>query len=407
MGVVSANQFNLTPNTRGVVSDVLNLGEQFRRQQLQTEQDKFLQGGGLQDPQALQNASRLGLQFQQQVAQGLGLQDQRTGQINQARLVEAADFGFRIQDLPIERQNIEINKRIETLESQGRDATQTRELLNIPFDQRTNSLQAVQLAALPNETRLKFISGEFKRDRIKSFAPQANAQGGLSIPQVAADGSVTFVEVPGSVAETAVTKGARVVEEKTKLEEVKTTETERREVKKLTARRKQGFVDSGLEAADSLANIRRSIELLDDVKTGGIDSALLRGKQIFGIESADEAELSAGLGKAILSQLRPIFGAAFTEAEGARLERIEAGFGKSTAGNKRLLKQLLKIVNRSAKRGLASAEDLGDSFTANEIKEALGSNISLDQPAQDQGIIMEDANGNRARVFKDGRIEEL
>jgi len=129
---------------------------------------------------------------------------------------------------------------------------------------------------------------------------------------------------------------------------------------------------------------------LDDVSTGGIDAALLRGKQLLGVESADEAELSAGLGKAILSQLRPIFGAAFTEAEGARLERIEAGFGKSTAGNKRLLKQLLKIVNRSAKRGLASAEDLGDTFTANEIREALETTLSLDSPEQNEDLTPEE-----------------
>ena len=408
--VISANQFDFGPAVfapGGALERGLNIGEQFRQQQQERLQQEFLEGGGLQDPAALQNAGEISLSFQRDVANQLGLLDKRTGQVNQARLTEAADFAFKIQDLPIEQQNIAINKRIETLESQGRDATQTRELLALPVEQRAAGLEGVQLAALPNETRLEFITGRFNRDRIKSFAPRANAEGGLSVPQVAADGTVSFVAVPGSVAETAVTKGARVAEEKKALEEVKTTETERREVKKLTAKRKQSFVDSGLEAADSLANIRRSIELLDNVKTGGLDAALLRGKQLLGVESADEAELSAGLGKAILSQLRPIFGAAFTEAEGARLERIEAGFGKLTEGNKRLLKQLMKIVNRSAKRGLASAEDLGDSFTANEIREALGSNISLDQSSQDEGVVMEDANGNKARVFKDGRIEEL
>lgn len=409
-GTIGANQFDFGPPVfarGGALERGLNIGEQFRIQQRQREQEKFLEGGGLESQEAIQNAGKISLDFSRDVANQLGLVDKATGRINQARLTEAADFAFRIEGLPIDRQNIAINKRIETLESQGRDATQTRELLALPEEQRLDGLRGVQLAALPNQTRLKFVTGEFDRNRIKSFAPRANAEGGLSVPQVAADGSVTFVPVPGSVAETSVEKGARVAGEKKVLEEVKTTETERREVKKLTAKRKQSFVDSGLEAADSLANIRRSIELLDDVKTGGLDAALLRGKQLFGIETADEAELSAGLGKAILSQLRPIFGAAFTEAEGARLERIEAGFGKSTEGNKRLLKQLMKIVNRSAKRGLASAEDLGDSFTANEIREALGSSISLDQNNQDEGVIMEDANGNKARVFKDGRIEEL
>jgi len=390
MGLVTSNQFNLQPNIfgqGGAVEQGLNLGEQFRQQQLATKQQEFIQGGGLESPTAIQDAGRISIDFQKQVANELGLLDKRTGQINQARLVEAADFAFKIQDLPVEQQNIAINTRIENLESQGRDATQTRELLTIPVEERENGLLGVQVAALPNQVRLEFMSGRFDRNRLKSFAPRPNAEGGLSIPQVAADGSVTFVPIPGSVAETSIEKGARVVREKTEIEEVKTTEAERREVAKLTTKRKQGFVDNGVEAADSLANVKRSIQLLDEVETGGIDAALLRGKQLFGIETADEAELSAGLGKAILSQLRPIFGAAFTEAEGARLERIEAGFGKSTAGNKRLLNQLLKIVDRSVKRGLAAAEDLGDEFTANQIREAASLDIS---PADSGGLSTEE-----------------
>ena len=135
-----------------------------------------------------------------------------------------------------------------------------------------------------------------------------------------------------------------------------------------SAARAQGFIDSGIEAADSLGNIARMTELLDSVETGGYDAAALRAKQIFGLESADEAELSAGLGKSILAQLKPIFGAAFTAQEGERLERIEAGFGKSTAGNRRLLGEVRKITERAARRGLKAAKSQGDSFTVSEIE---------------------------------------
>jgi len=41
-----------------------------------------------------------------------------------------------VQDLPVERQNIAINKRIEEVESRRGDATQSRELLATPFEQR-------------------------------------------------------------------------------------------------------------------------------------------------------------------------------------------------------------------------------------------------------------------------------
>lgn len=157
------------------------------------------------------------------------------------------------------------------------------------------------------------------------------------------------------------------------------------------ASRKQGFIDSGIEAADSLGNIARSISLLDEVATGGFSNAALKAKRLFGIESADEAELSAGMGKAILSQLKPIFGAAFTAAEGERLERIEANFGKSTEGNKRLLKQVKAITERAAKRGLKAAKDQGDEFTASEIQAAMDK-MGMDEPVEDEAPKYEGAN---------------
>ncbi len=69
-----------------------------------------------------------------------------------------------------------------------------------------------------------------------------------------------------------------------------------------------GFVNSGVGAADGVKNIRRSLELLKTVKTGGFDKAKLAAKQFFGIESADEGELSNNLGTNVLSQLKTIFG---------------------------------------------------------------------------------------------------
>lgn len=166
------------------------------------------------------------------------------------------------------------------------------------------------------------------------------------------------------------------VEQIRKIEKIKTTENERREVAKATTKRKQGFITAGVEAADSAANIRRSVDLLKDIKTGGFASVAQRVKQTLGIEGADEAELTANMGTAVLAQLKPLFGAAFTEAEGARLERLSAGFGKSAAANKRILKQQLKIVERAARRGIAAAEDQKDQFAADEIRKALAFDVT-------------------------------
>lgn len=141
--------------------------------------------------------------------------------------------------------------------------------------------------------------------------------------------------------------------------------------RKTSQERQQGFIDSGVSSADNLQTVKRSIELLDDVKTGGIDNALLKAKQLLGIESANEAELSYELGKNVLKQLKPTFGAAFTVNEMMELKRMEAGLGKSVAGNKRILKNLEKMLNRSAQRGMRAAKSLGEDFAANEIELAL------------------------------------
>jgi len=79
---------------------------------------------------------------------------------------------------------------------------------------------------------------------------------------------------------------------------------------------------------------------LDRVETGGAaESAILSGQNFLGVVGADKGELSFLLGKNVLAQLRTIFGAAFTEKEGQRLEQIEAGFKKSVPVNRRLLNQ--------------------------------------------------------------------
>lgn len=128
--------------------------------------------------------------------------------------------------------------------------------------------------------------------------------------------------------------------------------------------RKQEFIDQGLVAAQGIPLVRRNLQLLESVKTGGFEALAAKAKQAFGITGPNEAELIANMGRSVLKQLKPTFGAAFTEKEGRALAAIEAGFGKSTPGNKRLMKQMLNIFENSAKRGLRAGPD---ELTASEI----------------------------------------
>ena len=137
------------------------------------------------------------------------------------------------------------------------------------------------------------------------------------------------------------------------------------------AQRESDDIDSGLRASREVPNLKRSLDLLKSIETGGIDAALLKGKQFLGIESKDEAELVNSLSQNVLQQLRPIFGAQFTKAEGDWLKAIEAGPNKSTAGNIRLLERGLKLAKRRASTGQKAAIEGQDFRTAQEIKDFL------------------------------------
>jgi len=144
--------------------------------------------------------------------------------------------------------------------------------------------------------------------------------------------------------------------------------------------RQQIAIDRGVEAADATANLRRTLSLLDEIKTGGLAAANLKAKRLLGIEGASEGELSNALGTAVLSQLKATFGAAFTAQEGERLEKLSAGFGKSPEANRRILTQSLRIAEKSARRGIRAAEARKDDEAATQIREAM--EFSLDFPEE-------------------------
>ena len=146
------------------------------------------------------------------------------------------------------------------------------------------------------------------------------------------------------------------------------------------AARRQTTINRGVESSEGLANLKRAKTLLETVKTGGINAASLRAKQLFGVEGEDEGELSNRLGKAVLSQLRETFGAAFTAQEGASLARIEAGFGKSSKANKRLIDQLIKMVEKKGSQGISAAVAAEDFEAAQLIKDNMAFTLDIEPP---------------------------
>ena len=132
-------------------------------------------------------------------------------------------------------------------------------------------------------------------------------------------------------------------------------------------------VQSAYNAMDQAPRIGRTLELLQLVETGGFDAAQRRVSQFLGTESADQVELNNILKTQVLSQLREVFGAQFTQKEGELLQQVEANFGKSTEGNIRLLEQAKKQIVRKLTQGLMAAEDVGDARAAKRFQETLDS----------------------------------
>lgn len=78
----------------------------------------------------------------------------RMGTMDKAKRDEAANFAHRISGMSQERQDDHLAKRVADLESQGRDATQTRELLSLPYEERLEDLKVLQMAGLSNKDRI-------------------------------------------------------------------------------------------------------------------------------------------------------------------------------------------------------------------------------------------------------------
>ena len=127
-------------------------------------------------------------------------------------------------------------------------------------------------------------------------------------------------------------------------------------------------MDSAITAAERIPDVKDAIDLLDSVKTGGINRFGMRMRRLLGTTPADEAELVYLLDKTVLSQLKTIFGAQFTEKEGRLLRDIEAGSGKSTEANKALLTRALEALEERAARGKFYANDFGNETVARDIE---------------------------------------
>ena len=144
------------------------------------------------------------------------------------------------------------------------------------------------------------------------------------------------------------------------------------------AAREAADIASGSEAARTIPNLQRSIDLLKEIPTGGFNAVELKAKQFLGVETADEAELVNAMSKQVIAQLKPVFGSQFTKAEGDWLKAIEASSGKSTEGNVRLMERGLVLAKKRANTGLKASIAAKDFRSAQEIQDFIDLDLTPD-----------------------------
>lgn len=356
--LVTANQFQLTPDVVGSISRGMSLAEQIRGRKLQEAKDQFLSSGGMQSPQAMEESAKLGLDFQRQVASGLGLIDERTQQVDQNRLNEAADFAFSIQNLPLEAQNKAIQDRINKLEAEGRDATQTKELLEDNEQDRATALNTLQLAALPNEARIRTFgairSGKVQRSQFLKDGTAVMIMDDQSVKVVSPSGE----ELTGAEAEQRI-RDVRSGELESKLKaqrEGLDIEREKAQIEVEAAREKAratgrektiadiraDYSERRKNAAREQLSLTRALNLAARADQGlTADLKLGLSKLIPGIDVSNEAGLDTALKQLTLNQLANFKGPT-TDFEYGVAESIVGGVGQSKAANEARLKSLMR-----------------------------------------------------------------
>ncbi len=357
---------------RDIAEQNVELGQQeieanqaavLRQQRQRQLQQAAISGDPKQRDQAF---AQLSVEFPEQfeqISESMGLR-------TQGQKAQAADFAIRLRNTRFEDRQALINQRVTTLAAEGRDPQHTASLTGLSEEDQDNALRATELLALTPEERADLaIARGGGTSKLGQSVVTTDPEGNLSFatPVLGPGGEVVTQTTP--IGGTIVSRSAGETSAQRQLRDIETAggQTTARAV----STRDQNFIDVGQRQADGTAIIRRGIQLLETIKTGTPESIALAATNLLGITGADETELNANLGKAVLSQLRSTFGAQFTESEGKRLANLEAGFGKSTAGNRRLLEQTLKSMERDARRGIDAATRNEDQFSIDEIEKAL------------------------------------
>lgn len=274
-----------------------------------------------------------------------------------AAFEDAAIFRSQMQADPTGQRAVAfLQDRVEAGQSQGRDMFLTQGLLQTALQSPEQALVEVKsFLDIPNQ-----LGGK------RAGKPLQKGQEGLVF-----DPNKGSFSIDPAFAQNRKELNKIAIDQKRELNKLtKESELSKARVKGQTEREKLDITE-GINAAQSVGLLKRAEKLLDLTETGSFESAKLWGSRVLNLKGKDvqnREELDNLLGKSIVKQLKPTFGGSFSVNEGQWLKDMEANFGKSTAGNKILVKRGLALVNETAKIGLDAATSAEDVRSAGVIQ---------------------------------------
>lgn len=380
-------------------------------------------GGG---PDSDRAAAILAFEFPEvfeQISESMGLR-------TQGQKTQAADFALRLQATPFEERQALINQRVTELSAVGRDPQHTASLSGLSEEEQNNALRVTGLIALTPEQRAAGARG------VGTPAEQLAFE--ALIADFSPEDQVIARRVKARIDPGAVGSSAQTIADKMLADAVSKSEA---------------IIAGATQTAKTEAQIAAELRSAEDVgaakaREAALVEAALQGERISAtrIKTAEEARLllpeaEAGANEMVilLNEIRNdpdlpnVLGAIegridfrFDEAENTLLAKIAQVTGKTFLQAYQSLKGGGPITDVEGKAATEAQSRLATRTVSVEsyqgaIDELIGITDARlarlkrkaagpqerQSSGQEGGQIMEDAQGNRARVFPDGRIEEL
>lgn len=190
------------------------------------------------------------------------------------------------------------------------------------------------------------------------------------------DGSFSEEEVPiegkfvSTLGETAAQQQERKLSTEQQLNKIIADRQKGKTLATGEADRLSGFIQQGITAVDQLPNIKRGLELLKSVRTGGITAKAKVVSDFFGTTSGDVAELNKILATNVLNALSNFTGA-ISEGERLFLERMETSLASGAEFNVRELNRMDKLLTKQITRAKRAARATGDEFSLEILNEPI------------------------------------